>query len=542
MKRIAILLYLCFWGAILKSQDFKLTYSDLQERTNKTQIVNVGKVGNNIIQIQVDDYQGEEMSMYIYDARNMSLIKKKDFKKTTCKTKDCIDRHFGFVQVLFFKDEFILFFQTFERSSKTKMLFAQRVNKDGDFTGDFTQIDAIESNENNDLFSKLLDSGSARKGSFMLWISEDSTKFVSINNPPFEKYRNEKFGFKVYNKSLKNISNTSISLPYKDKNLSVVDYYLGNDGNIFMLVKVELDKKGKIKGQAPYYYSILTVNSNNNSISETKVNLPSKNIANIVFKLDKECKKILCSGFYSELKPKEYEGEDIDGVFYITIDALTQNIDSKGFKKIDKEVVAAILDKKKVKDGVGIDKSFQIVYFNKRSDGTANIVAENRFIIQKSSNRGAYYVYHYTNIFVINIDKDGSILSFINIPKNQILDEINKLSGSLIPFEKDNKLFLIYNDNPKNLDPKVKTFDDAYLMNGYMNTCMVAAEINKDGSCTKKKIQDYKNSPLYVLPIYSFRSANGEYIVPILESNTSACSCFIVGLSKQRIGFAKISL
>ena len=368
MKRNCIILGLLFLSVSLFAQNFTVSYSQMLPNNMFTSIETAGKIGNSIYQIKSDR---KGMYLDIYDASKMNLISSKLFKAKKCESGDCIDKHFDYVKTSFMKDAILLFFETYDKKADERLLFVQKVNLKGNFDGKLVQIDKIDTKKRSE-------------GSFNVWQSEDSTKFMVINNPPFEKYNNEKFGFKVYNTSLKNLNNLSISLPYKDKNVTTVDYYLGNDSKIYMLTRVDLEKDKKVKGQAPFFFSILTVNPQTSALSEFKVNLPAKNIQDIVLRLDKDSKLITCAGFYSDLKPKEYVGDDIDGFFNMSIDAASLQVIAKGTKAIDKNMVAELMDikkSKKMKEGQGISNNFEIRYLKKRSDGTTTLIAEYRKLV-----------------------------------------------------------------------------------------------------------------------------------------------------------------
>jgi hypothetical protein len=538
MKRISILLSLLFIAVLGFSQNFNLSYSEMIPNNYYTSIQTAGKIGNTIYQVKTDK---KGMYLDIYDASKMNLIRSTQFKSKQCDGGDCIDKHFDYVKTTFLKNGIIMFFETFDKKNDVRLLYAQKINLKGNFDGKLVEIDRIETKKR-------------REGSFDVWQNDDSTKIMIIDNPPFEKYNNEKFGFKIYNWNLTNEATLSITLPYKDKNVSVVDYYLGNNNKIYMLTRVDLEKENRVKGQAPYFFSILTIEPKNSSVNEFKVSLPNKNIEDIVLRLDKENKLITCAGFYSDLKPKEYVGKDIDGFFNLTIDATTQQVVSKGFKNIDKAMIAELTGKKsadKVKEGKGISNNFEIRYMKKRQDGTTTMISEYRTVViwtttTCSQNGGCIthtnYTYYRNNIFVVNIAADGSVTSFIDIPKCQVSTNDGGMYSSFLTCEKNDNIYLIYNDHPDNLNPNVKTFKDVKAMPRLNKACLVAVGINKDGSYTKTKIQDNATKKLIAMPESGMQVGKGEYIIPVREPIAN-CACMCTILFKKLLkGFVKISL
>ncbi len=436
---------------------------------------------------------------------------------------------------LFMKDNIIAIFDTYENKQNQHQLYAQKIEKDGNFNGKLVLIDKIESEKKSN------------SGIFLIWPSEDNSKFLVINNPPFEKYQDEIFNFKVYDSELNNISNIGTSLPYKDKNVSIIDYYLGNDGAIYMLTCIELEKEQREKGQSPYFYSILLINPKTAELSEFKIELSSKNIEEVSFRIDNKNNKLICAGFYSNLKPTEYTGKDIDGFFFLRIDALSKEIEAKGFKEIDKNMVAELSKKKKAEGDKGVSKSFEIVDVVNKSDGSITLISEyqNDYVVYStttSSNgvtttkRTDYY--DRNNIFVINVNPDGKVLSLIDIPKKQNTVNDKAMFSSFLLFENADRLFLFYNDHPDNLKSDIKTIKDVTKMPSIRKACLVAVEINKDGSYTKSKIYDNYTNKMAVLPAKSIKIGDSQYVAPIIQL-PSSCSCITMfsGIKKGLIRF-----
>ena len=538
MKKIYVILVLFFLSFLSFGQNFNVSYSQMTPNSYFTTIESAGKIGNSIYQIKRDK---KGLYLDIYDASKMNLISSKLFKARSCETSDCIDKHFDYVKTSFMKDAILMFFETYDRKADERILFAQKVDLKGNFEGKLVQIDKIDTKKRSE-------------GSFNVWQSEDSTKIMVINNPPFEKYNNEKFGFKIYSSNLKNLYNLGITLPYKDKNVSVIDFYLGNDNKIYMLTRVNLEKDKKVKGQAPFFFSILTVNAETNALSEFKVNLPSKNIEDIVLRLDKSSKFVTCAGFYSDLKPREYVGNDIDGFFYMTIDAATQQITTKGTKAIDKNMVAELMDiknSKKIKADQGISNDFEIRNIKKRSDGTTTLIAEYRKVVVTtyttcSQNGGCSthtsYTFYRENVFVVNLATDGSVMSFIDIPKKQITVNDGGMFSSFLTYEKGDNLYLIYNDNPENLDANIRIYKDTKPMPRINKACLVAVGINSDGSYTKTKIHDNYTKKMISMPESGMKVGDGEYIIPAQEPlGACVCACTIM-FKKILKGFIKITM
>lgn len=476
------------------------------------------------------------MSFMIYNADDLTLVKEKFFKDKG--VEGLIDNHFDYLRTLAFKDNIVVFFHSYDTDNDQHVLFAQKFDNDGEFIGDLTIIDKIKAKKRRNA------------GSFVIDVSADSTKFLVVSNPPFEKYAGEEFGFKVYSPDLKNLSHTELALPQKDKDVELVDDILGNDGKIYILTKITLEKKQKEKGNAPYYYSIFTVIAEDNSISENRIELPKMNIEDAAVRLNDERGELVCSGFYSDIKPNKYVGDDIDGFFNLVLDVNTWRTINSGTKKLDKKMIQQITGKKKIKEGRGISSTFEILKIMSKSDGSSTIISENRYMeVITTYTRGANgatststdYHYYRNSIFIINVDKDGSIQSLVHIPKYQHTINDNGIWSSVLIMEKDDRLILVYNDNPKNMSANLKTIKDVDAMNFVGKAILVAAEVFNDGTVKKTKLSDNATRKIVLLPEQGFRIANGEYVIPTMVS-PKACGCGCINMFKKaKLGLAKIN-
>jgi len=539
MIRYYILLFATLFALNSFSQNLNVNFGELFPTSKYADIIDAGVLGDKLIVIVSEkDYK----IMKFYDPSTMKLITSKVIQQKSCMgINNCIDNDFHYIKTIFSKDNAIMIFNSYEKTSKQHILFAQKFDKHGDFDGKLVIIDKISSESRRNA------------GSFMVWPSNDSTKFMVIQNPPYEKYQGEQFNFKVYNMKLENLSNFGASLPYKDKDVSVSDYYLGNDGKIYLLVNIL--KEEKEKGQDRSFYSILSTDGKSPSFSEFLIRLPDKDIETIALRLDDKNNKIICSGLYCDIT-KGYTGKTVDGIFYLKVDINKNEIEASSYKKIDPSVLAAILDIKESKvekksRSAEQSKYFEIKDIISRNDGSASIITEYRLLVvtttRTTNSNGTTtttttYRYYRKNIFVINVGADGSILSFTDIPKNQQSVNDGGKFLSFLLFQKDDRIIMIYNDHPENMDPNVKSIKDVETLGSVRKSVVVAVELNKDGSYSKQKVYDVALKKIAMLPEKGIKISNGKYIIPI-EKAPGAVSCGCITMfSKIKSGIMKIEM
>jgi hypothetical protein len=524
-----------------QAQNLKVNFGQLLPSDRRTEMLDAGIMGDKIFVIEKEK---KTLSIKFYNASNLKFLSSKIIQQNNCKgSNDCISNDFGYEKTIWMKDNILMVFSSFERSSKQNTLFVQKINAKGNFEVKFTIIDKIQTESRRNT------------GSFRAWQSQDSTKFMVIQIPPYEKYNNEKFGFKVYNSNLDNISNFSVSLPYKDKNVSVSDYYLGNDGTIYMLVHVEKEKQDREKGQDLSFYSILTLKGKDGALSEYVLKLPNRDIETVALRLDDKTNKIICCGLYSDIT-KGYSGNKIDGLFYLKVDVNNKGSEISGFKSIDNSVLAEILDVKEEKidkkaKAASASKNFEIMDILPMKDGTTKLITEYRLLTIVSvtscdgkGNCTTTYEYHYyrKNIFVISIDKDGTILNFTDIPKYQHTVNDGGRFSSFLLCQKDDRIYFLFNDNPLNLNVNIKSIKDVKMMSRVNKACVVSVQLNKDGSYTKQKVYDVSDKKIAMLPESGIKISEGQYIIPIQQAPKGFnCACLRI-FSKAKTGISKIVL
>jgi hypothetical protein len=489
--------------------DFKVSSNTIVDVPKTTRVMQSGKVNDKVYVINYD-WRGK-YSMMIFDS-NMKLINDVIFKQRNDKDEDVIGRGFAFKTAMFMKSEILLFFETYETSTKKQLLLVQKTDLNGKFVGKMTSIDNIPANKRY------------KQGSFELEHSEDSTKFLVIKHLPYDKKAEEEFGFRTFDSNLDMLGEKTVNLPYREKNTSVIDFYLSNRGDVYMLLKVDLERKEKVKGEDDEFYSLLCQTiSSNKALREYKLNLPQKDIVSIAFRIDNKTDRVLCSGFYSDIRTNTSHTRDIDGFFYLTADINTQKIVSQSYKQIDSKIVNQLRGKsedKKVKEGKGIAVSFRVKDYVSRSDGSSVIVAENSWVtvVTTCQQRGGCTTttyYDRTNIFLIAISSNGEVQAFYDIPKRQSTINDGGYYSSFSLMKKDDRIIFVYNDNPKNVGKVINSIKDVKAMRNPGMACLVAVEIANDGEIIRHgMVYDRKKTKMTAIPLMCNKIANGEYIIP----------------------------
>lgn len=526
-KFFLLFVSLCM-GINVLAQDFQVSFSEPQKVKSSVSIATTGKIGDKLFLTKADSKRNQ-YSILKFD-KTLGLEKELMFKQKKCKENNCIDKHYDYLRTLYFKKNILVFFQNYDRETDNRYLYCQRMNLEGEFIGELTQIDNIEAKKKSN------------SGSFYINASEDSTKFVVVKNLPFDKKEDEKFAVKVYDSSLKNISNAQISLPYKDKNAYVMNYHLSNKGDLYMLVNVSLEKKEKVKGEDDQFFSLLCLNlSTDNTLADYRVQLPRQNVTHITVEVDNKKNSLLCSGFYSDIKEnkKATTTKDIDGFFYMNVDVNAKKTSTVVKKEFNDDLVNKLSgnkEGKKLKEGRGINENFHILNFVKKTDGSSLIVAEWRetqVVTHCSQNScTTTYYYHRNNIFAIHLSAAGEVISYYDIPKIQISRNDGGAFSGFLLYQKGDRVFFIYNDVPKNMEADRANLRDmkSCSTQKVKKNVLVAVELLKDGKYSKQVLLENKSLKMSVKPEDYFKLDDGVYIAPIATA------------SSKKLGFVRFEL
>ena len=141
-----------------------------------------------------------------------------------------------------------------------------------------------------------------------------------------------------------------------------------------------------------------------------------------------------------------------------------------------------------------------------------------------TNNRQPDYYFNYNDIIVVNIQPDGEIAWSARIPKRQTsVNDFGVYSSYGMSIVAD-KLYFVYNDDPKNLDPRAKRIatetPDKYSV-------VTIAEVDRNGVV--------KRAPLFQ------NKENGVVVRPKISKQVGRRDMAIYGESGRRYKFGVLS-
>ena len=413
-----------------------------------------------------------------------------------------------------------------EKHEKT-YLFAQRI-KNESLTLDKELLKIGEQDETN----------RERQDVFSYAISRDSSKIVVFTKQPSEKKQQE-FTLTVYDGDFNEVWSKNAKLPFAKNNFSVDEYQVDKNGNVFLLGVIYTEGSNRLArgGKPTYQYDLIAyMRDSTLDVQEYKIQIKDKFVTDLTFRAADDG-DLVFSGFYSEKNATSVKGtcffkinpktKDMSSVSTREFDLgfLTQNLSEKNKERAKAAAMSNDKEKEAELPSYSLDKLIL------RSDGGAILIAEQYFIEQRynnnyagrgfspygysygwydpfyssyydpygyrNNNRQADYYFNYNDIMVVNIRPDGEIDWAARIPKRQLSRNDGGIYSSYAMSTVADKLYFIYNEDPRNLDPKSKKI---YTDEPDKYSVVVLAEVDRSGQVKKAPLFQNKEEGIVTRP------------------------------------------
>jgi hypothetical protein len=437
-----------------------------------------------------------------YFDRNMKL------KKSVEQELKYKNKQRDFEDLIMLNDQLYLLTSYFNEAKKRNFLFKQKIGSRSLLPS--RTLDMIADSEARN---------SENEGKFDLHISRDSSHLLVYNELPYNRREPERFALRVFDKQFEEIWNKNIVLPYADNQMTVEEYRVDNQGNVYLLGVIYQDgAKERRRGSANYQYVILAYTNSGEEFAEYKIDIGDKFITDLTFRVADDG-NLVCTGFYSERG-----NYSVKGTYFFRLNTKTKEVFNKNLKAFDFEFLTSYMRPKEIEkarkaERTGDDKrkaelyNFALDDLILRNDGGAVLVAEQFYVYeeQEFDNFGVgfnrfgnpnnavrtNYFYNYNDIIVVNIRPTGEIEWTARIPKKQETVNDGGYYSSYAMSIQPTGLYFLYNDNARNFDDKKP--GRIYNFSGN-DSVMTVAQIQKDGNVTIFPIFDKNGSGAIIRP------------------------------------------
>lgn len=390
------------------------------------------------------------------------------------------------------KGNYYIISSKFNKEEKSSEYSAQKYNTTTlDKEGTEINLGSFESTKGGNLFKQY---SVDDKVTFKQ--SSDSSKMLLIASRNTDSKENEKYYLGVYNHLLKKMWDKTIEMPYPDKFVKILDYYVSNNGEVGVLIK-HYDRdvmKESIKDNGvrvpAYSIKLLLYPADGSAEKELTISTNDKYVDDIKMSNENGNEAIFL-GLYQSID----EGQ-INGYITITVNQKTKTVISNKIEAFSKEFINQIdvdgQGNNREKDA-GLDFWFKIKKTNIRKNGSIDFLLEYKMTTGFAST----LMYYIGDIIDINISTNGKT-TYSRIPKMQIIagSQLDACSFSFMNYE--NKLCVFYNDDRDNLNSDIKKKPSKCLT--MLKTYFMMATIDENGNVIRDKILDNKESDSKICP------------------------------------------
>lgn len=406
--------------------------------------------------------------------------------------------------IKFIKDKFILFVSSYDDSQDKAILYALFYSgKDGKKLGKEKKL--IETPVEKE----------KRKGLFMLKVSNDLSKILISHFAFYKKEGKIKDRYKLFDSEMNEIMEKTEVIAKKEIDYKTGNYVIDNDGSIYFVKKMDSGESYIVSYDATKDYEKWE-----EEIDVTKLDR-NQSVGFVKFAFDNN-NDLIVAGICSE-KKKDAKGafkkynEEINplGAMYMKIDRKSKEIK---VMKIHKFPIETIVKAK--------DYSFdeQSMHFTANNE----LVFINEIFHIGVSQKMMFYTD--AELIVAKFSSEGDFLWSNIIPKVQISTKMIsagfKIGPSFVNIQyfgyisgiNNNKLFIAYNDNPKNLNLKNRK-DVAPLQNRNKSIPVLCTIDLSTGKTEMKQFYDPKQIDTYIKTRVCFQKDYKSDIVSIAQND-----------------------
>lgn len=299
------------------------------------------------------------------------------------------------------------------------------------------------------------------RGEYRVISSQNKKYFAVIWNVPGKKDIQDKYGFKVFDEKLVEISEGDYKLPFEGKLSEISEHYLSNTGDYFISVTEYSEPENKRLFKSFLNFKALHLfHITPELMDQFTVDLKGKRVETMTMNSDNN-NLFTLSGVYGEALES-----GVAGLFYIRLDFEKDSILNQGFEKFDKNFItqdwsARQIEKAEKQEAKGRGEP-QLYNYRMRqseilSDGSIVGSLEQYYVVTNTyydgrGNSRNTYTYYYNDIIAFKIGNSGGFDWLKKIDKQQVSANDGGPFSSYSRFVDGSKIVFIFNDNSDNYD------------------------------------------------------------------------------------------
>ncbi len=417
---------------------------------------------------------------------------------------------------------FYLFTINTDKKARTSTLGYHKVNKKT-LVVDPVSHDLVVAKvgSKRDFFGNLFQHSISPDESSLLYYSVDKERDEAGNLPT-----DSRFHLAVFDSQLKKQWEKDIKIALPPEQFSVQQVKVDNNGVVY-IIGIEYQEKSDARisrraGTPSFTYRIYRYAANGNDVTEIPIELKDKFITDVQVDAAPNG-DFIAAGFYSE------KGTfSVKGAFYICIDGKTRDIKAQKYSEFESDFVTQYFtakekNKQKKKEAKGDEPElfdFEMDELLIRADGGATLIAEQfrtYTVCTTTTNANGttsttcttYYVYN--DIMVLSFEPDGSLAWKCKIPKRQTTSQDGGYYSSYAFAAVGDKLYFVYNDNPKNT--YLKPGEPIYFFSPRRDVAVILAEVDATGKVTRELLMTTEKGDINIRPKLCVQTGTKEMLI-----------------------------
>lgn len=367
-------------------------------------------------------------------------------------------------------------------------------------------------------------------GHFSHSISPDESKLLYYSKDREKEdadiVTDSRFHLTVFDSKMTKEWEKDVKIPLPPNQFAVQQVKIDNDGTVYIIGIEYQDKQdarvSRREGNPTFTYHVYRYANKGADALDMPIELKDKFITDVQIDAAPNG-DIVAAGFYSE------KGSfSIRGAFYISIDGKTRQVKAQNFSEFEVDFITQYFtekekkktEKKEAKGDAPELFDFDMDELLMRADGGVTLIAEQYRHYQvctttSTANGGTtttctdYYVYN--DIMVITFNPDGKIAWKCKVPKRQTTREDYGYYSSYAYVAIDDKLFFVYNDNPKNL--YLQPGEKIYNYTPAKEAAVILVEVDATGKITRELLTTTEKGDLDIRPKMCVQTGAREMLI-----------------------------
>lgn len=303
------------------------------------------------------------------------------------------------------------------------------------------------------------------------------------------------------------------SFPFKmasamANDLHVHSVAMGHE-DVFALIQISEKDKAR-DSDYNTFYKLLRFNISTGEMKEIDIDLHGKYLKSMTMYIDQD-ENIFVGGIYGKGVFGGYLG-----CFSYQVSAATNNVQKELIEDFDKDFLLNFIKEKRINSGKGIQDDYYSLYDFTMNNGKGILIYQSVYsysvVTEDASGKTTKTTYEYDDLILIHFNMATNTISEYRIPKKQRTEDDGAYYSSYKLLETDKSFYVLYNDNPKNLE--LQKGKSAAKMNKAKVSSSILATLDKEtGVLTKRELFQNSKLPVELAPRQFIMDNSGNIIV-----------------------------